>query len=161
MSSGELRFGLGFDSHPRDDSRPLVLGGVSFEGEPGLAGHSDGDVVCHSIADGLLGSVGLGDVGEHFPDADPAIAGIAGPELLMRTVLLVAEAGVRPVSCDVTVIAQRPHLAAHRESMRVEVANALDIDPSRVSIKATRPEGMGLTGDGAACMALVVAGSIA
>ena len=159
MSADDLRFGLGFDSHPRDVERPLFLGGVEFEGEPGLAGHSDGDVVCHAIADGLLGAAGLGDVGEHFPDTDPAVAGIAGPDLLARTVAIVRDrAGLAPRSCDVTVIAEHPHLAGRREVMRSRVADAMSVELERVSIKATRPEGIGLTGDGAACLALVVAG---
>lgn len=158
MSAETTRFGLGFDSHPRDATRPLFLGGVAFDGEPGLAGHSDGDVVCHAIADGLLGAASLGDVGEHFPDTDPSLAGIAGPELLARAVLIVAEgAALRPVSCDVTVIAERPHLAGRRGEMREQIAEVMGLDLDRVSIKATRPEGMGLTGDGAACLALVVA----
>ncbi|MEX2420406.1 MAG: 2-C-methyl-D-erythritol 2,4-cyclodiphosphate synthase, partial [Actinomycetota bacterium] len=79
-----MRFGLGFDSHPRDAARPLSLGGVRFDGEPGLAGHSDADVVCHAIADGLLGAGGLGDVGQHFPDQDPATEGIGGLDLQRR-----------------------------------------------------------------------------
>ena len=155
-----LRFGLGFDSHPRDGSRPLFLGGVRFDGEPGLKGHSDADVVCHAIADGLLGAAGLDDVGSHFPEDDPQVEGISGTDLLTRTVEIAAQGGVRPVSCDVTVICDQPSIASHRVQMREAVARALGVDVAHVSIKGTRPEGMGLTGDGAACLALVVGESV-
>ena len=150
------RVGLGFDVHTRDDGRELWLGGVRFDGEPGLAGHSDGDAVCHALADALLGAAGLGDVGEHFPEDDPAFAGIAGLELLRRAGSLVAAAGLRPASCDVTVICERPAIAPRREDMRAALAGALDLEVVAVSVKATRPEGLGLSGDGAGCLALAV-----
>jgi 2-C-methyl-D-erythritol 2,4-cyclodiphosphate synthase len=150
------RVGLGFDVHPRDGGRELWLGGVRFDGEAGLAGHSDGDAVCHALADALFGAAGLGDVGEHFPDTDPAFAGIAGLELLRRTVGLVTAAGLRPASCDVTVICERPPVAPRREEMRAALAGALDLEAAAVSVKATRPEGLGLSGDGAGCLALAV-----
>lgn len=149
-----MRVGIGFDSHATDPQRGLVLAGVSFDGEPGLAGHSDGDVVCHAVADALLGAAALGDLGDHFPDTDPAVAGIAGPDLLARAVGLLAEAGVAPEACDVVVVAARPAVAPRRVEMRTTLAGALEIDPARVSVKATRPEGLGLTGDGAACFAV-------
>lgn len=152
----ERRFGLGFDSHPRATDRPLVLGGVGFDGEPGLAGHSDGDVVAHALSDALLGAAALGDVGEHFPDADPRWAGATGPALLRRTVELVREAGLAPESCDLVLIAERPAIGPRRGEMRVALAAALEIPLERVSVKATRPEGLGLSGDGAACLALAV-----
>jgi 2-C-methyl-D-erythritol 2,4-cyclodiphosphate synthase len=151
------RVGLGFDVHPRDASRPLVLGGVRFEGEPGLAGHSDADVVCHAVGEALLGAAALGDLGRHFPEGDPATAGLPGPDLLARCVSLAAAAGVRPTSCDLTVVAERPAVAPYREEMASRLAAVLGVDPGVVSVKATRPEGLGLTGDGAACLAVVVA----
>lgn len=151
----EPRFGLGFDSHPADHGRPLVLGGVAFDG-PGLAGHSDGDVVCHALADALLGAAALGDIGEHFPDTDPGLAGIAGPELLRRTVGLIRQAGLEPRSCDLVVLAHRPRLGPRRDEIRASLAEALGIDVGRVSVKATRPEGLGLSGDGVGCLALAV-----
>jgi 2-C-methyl-D-erythritol 2,4-cyclodiphosphate synthase len=150
-----VRTGLGFDTHPFDDTRPLYLGGVIFDGVPGLAGHSDGDAVCHAVADALLGAVAAGDIGEHFPDTDPAVAGIAGSTLLTRTVDIVLRHGYRPVSCDVTVLAERPAIAPRRREMRVSLAAALGVDVVAVSVKATRPEGLGLTGAGIGCMALV------
>jgi 2-C-methyl-D-erythritol 2,4-cyclodiphosphate synthase len=147
--------GLGFDVHPRDEARPLVLGGVRFEGEPGVAGHSDGDVVCHAVADALLGAAGLADLGAHFPDTDPSIAGIAGTELLTRVVALVRTQDLHPVSCDTTVLAERPAIAPRRSEMSGAVASVLGVDATAVSVKATRPEGLGLTGDGVGCIAVV------
>ena len=105
------RVGLGFDVHPRSPGRALWLGGVLFEGEDGLVGHSDGDAVCHALADALLGAAGLGDVGEHFPDTDPATEGIGGLDLLGQTVARVRDAGYAPASCDLTVICERPAIA--------------------------------------------------
>lgn len=153
---GELRTGLGFDIHPRAPGRPLMLGGVRFDGEDGLAGHSDGDAVCHALADAMLGAAALGDVGEHFPDTDPAIAGIAGLELLTRTVEVVRVAGFEPDAADLTVIAERPTIAPVRAAMRECLAGALGVPVERVSVKATRPEGLGLSGEGIGCLALAV-----
>lgn len=152
----EQRFGLGFDVHPREIGRPMLLGGVRFEGEPGLSGHSDADVVCHAVADALLGAAGLGDIGEHFPEGDPEVAGIGGLDLLARTVAAVRDRGLVPWSADVTVVAERPAIAPHREEMRRNLAAALGVPVDRVSVKGSRPEGLGLSGDGAACIALAV-----
>jgi 2-C-methyl-D-erythritol 2,4-cyclodiphosphate synthase len=150
----ELRAGLGFDVHARDASRELWLGGVRFESEAGLAGHSDGDAVCHAVADALLGAAALGDVGEHFPDTDPAVEGIGGLELLGGVVAMIVDAGHTPGSCDVTVLCERPAIAPRREEMRAALARVLDLPLERVSVKATRPEGLGLSGDGVGCLAL-------
>lgn len=151
---GDVRVGLGFDVHPADASRELWLGGVRFDGEPGLAGHSDGDAVCHAVADAILGAAALGDVGVHFPDTDPSVAGIGGLELLVRAVALAAEADLVPASCDVTVLCERPAIAPRRDEMRAAIAGTLGLPPDRVSVKATRPEGLGLSGDGVGCIAL-------
>ena len=151
------RVGLGFDVHQRDPSRPLWLGGVRFEDEPGLAGHSDADVVCHAVGEALLGAAALGDLGQHVPEGDPATAGMPGADLLARCVELAAAAGVRPTSCDLTVVAERPAIAPHRAAMSDRLAEVLGVAAGAVSVKATRPEGLGLTGDGAACLAVVVA----
>ena len=129
--------GLGFDLHAFAAGRALLLGGIAFEGE-GLAGHSDGDV------------------GEHFPDTDPAFAGIGGLDLLGRVVAMVRGAGANPVSADLTIVAERPSIAPAREEMRRALGAALGVTSERVSVKATRPEGLGLTGDGVGCLALVV-----
>lgn len=140
--------------HPRDDARPLWLGGVRFDGEAGLAGHSDGDVVCHALADALLGAAALGDIGQHFPDSAPETAGIPGRELLSQTVALLRDAGCSPVACDVTILCTTPVIASHRDHMRKSLADVLDVPIERVSVKGTRPEGLGLTGDGIGCFAL-------
>jgi 2-C-methyl-D-erythritol 2,4-cyclodiphosphate synthase len=149
-----VRLGLGVDLHRRAEGRRLYLGGIPFDGEPGLAGHSDGDVVCHAVADALLGAGGLGDIGEHFPDTDPASEGLPGLDLLAGVVAELRKHGLVPASCDFTLIAERPQIAARREEIRLSLASALGISPGEVSVKATRPEGLGLTGDGAGCIAV-------
>jgi 2-C-methyl-D-erythritol 2,4-cyclodiphosphate synthase len=154
----EFRVGLGFDVHPRDEGRSLALGGVRFDGEPGLAGHSDGDVVCHSVASALLGASALGDLGDHFPDTDPAFEGIAGLDLLRRVLSMLEAKGLTPRACDLTVIAERPRISTRREEIRGNLAAVLGIEVEEVSVKATRPEGLGLRGDGAACLAVVTVG---
>jgi 2-C-methyl-D-erythritol 2,4-cyclodiphosphate synthase len=148
--------GLGFDVHRRSGERPLWLGGLRFEDEEALTGHSDGDAVCHALADAFLGAAALGDVGEHFPDTDPSVAGIAGADLLARTLQIVVDAGRAPASCDVTVICDRPTIGPRREEMRGRIAEITGLPPDRVSVKATRPEGLGLSGDGIGCMAVAV-----
>ncbi len=152
----EMRTGLGFDVHPWAAGRPLVLGGVRFDGEEGLAGHSDGDAVCHALADAMLGAAALGDIGEHFPDTDPEIAGIAGLDLLAQTVETVRAAGFEPDAADVTVIAERPAIGPARAEMRERLAGVVGVPVERVSVKATRPEGLGLSGEGIGCLALAV-----
>ena len=149
-----IRLGLGVDLHRRDEGRTLYLGGIPFNGEPGLAGHSDGDVVCHAVADALLGAGGLGDLGEHYPDTDHAFEGLPGLDLLAGVVAELRKRGLVPASCDFTLIAERPQIAGRREEMRMSLAAALGIPPGEVSVKATRPEGLGLTGDGAGCIAV-------
>jgi 2-C-methyl-D-erythritol 2,4-cyclodiphosphate synthase len=150
------RSGLGFDVHRFSEHRPLWLGGVRFEGEDGLVGHSDGDVVCHAVADALLGAAALGDLGEHFPDTDPDVEGIEGQALLRAVVARVSEAGFSPSSIDATVICDRPAIAPRRDDMRRALAACLAVDLDRVSVKATRPEGLGLAGDGVGCLAIAV-----
>ena len=152
----EPSVGLGFDVHPRGRDGELRLGGVAFPGEPALVGHSDGDVVCHAVADALLGAAALGDVGELLPDTDPTLAGIGGDQVLARTLAVLAEAGRSPASLDVTVICQLPAIAPRRRELRERLAAIVGIPPERVSVKATRPEGLGLTGDGVGCLALAV-----
>lgn len=153
----DLRFGLGFDVHGRGDTPPLMLGGVPFEEEPRLEGHSDADVVCHAVADAFLGAAAQGDLGSHFPEDDPGIAGVGGLDLLGRVVALIRELGFHPASCDVVVLAERPAIAPRRDEIRGNLAGVLGVPMDRISVKATRPEGMGLSGDGAACLALAVA----
>ena len=141
------RVGLGFDQHRFDpgSQRPLVLGGVRFEAEEPLAGHSDADVVAHAVGDAMLGAAGLGDLGAHFGDTDPRWAGADSLGLLARVAALVAGAGLRLVNADCTVICETPRLAAHREMMMERLSAAAG---GPVHVKATRPEGLGSLGRG-------------
>ena len=152
----ESGVGLGFDVHAFGPGRELWLGGLLFEGEDGLSGHSDGDVVCHAVADALLGAAAMGDVGEHFPETAPETAGIAGSELLGRTVRILSDRGRTPVSMDVTIVCDRPRIAPRRGEMRDQLAAIVGIPVDHVSVKATRPEGLGLVGDGIGCLALAM-----
>jgi 2-C-methyl-D-erythritol 2,4-cyclodiphosphate synthase len=156
-----VRIGLGIDVHRRSGARRLYLGGELFDGEPGLEAHSDGDVVCHALADALLGAAGMGDLGQHFPDSDPAYAGMGGLDLLGRVVDLLAKEGLRPDHCDLTVLADGPPIEPRRDAIRRNLATALGVADERVSVKATRPEGLGLTGDGAGCLAVAAVGPAA
>jgi 2-C-methyl-D-erythritol 2,4-cyclodiphosphate synthase len=152
----EPRSGLGFDVHRFSEDRALWLGGVRFEDEDGLVGHSDGDVVCHAVADALLGAAALGDLGQHFPDTAAETAGIEGRALLRDVVAKVVMAGYVPTSVDATVICDRPAIDPRRAEMREELASCLRVGVDRVSVKATRPEGLGLAGDGVGCLAIAV-----
>jgi len=152
----ESAVGLGFDVHPFATDGELWLGGLLFEGDVGLSGHSDGDVVCHAVADALLGAVALGDIGEHFPETAPEMAGITGDEILTRTLRLLSDVGRAPVSMDITVLCDRPQIAPRRGEMRERLAAISGVPVDRVSVKATRPEGLGLVGDGIGCLALAV-----
>ena len=147
-SAGELRAGIGIDSHRFEAGRRLVLGGVEIPGHDGLGGHSDADVLTHAIIDALLGAAGLGDIGQHFPPDDPQWAGADSIALLRRAVDLLAAAGARPQSVDATVIAERPRLAPHIAAMRQALAQALGLKPGQVNVKATTAEGMGALGRG-------------
>ena len=151
-----IRVGLGVDLHIRAEGKPLWLGGVEFPGEPGLAAHSDGDVICHALADALLGGAGLGDLGQHFPETDPQYEGMRGLDLLGQVVDLLGRHDSAALSCDMTFLGARPTLAPSRDRIRANVASALGIEVDAVSVKATRPEGLGLSGDGAACLAVAL-----
>jgi 2-C-methyl-D-erythritol 2,4-cyclodiphosphate synthase len=154
-----LRVGQGTDIHPFSDDpdRRLVLGGVDLSGDgvPGLAGHSDADVVAHAIADAVLGAAGLGDLGRYMPDTDPQWHGADSLDLLRRVVILAAGAGWVPVNADCTVIAERPRLAPHVDRMVGLLSVALG---APVNVKATRAEGLGALGraEGIACTAVVL-----
>ena len=153
-----MRAGIGFDVHAFDASRPLVLGGITIPDEPGLAGHSDADVVCHAIADAVLGGANLGDLGSHFPDSDAAWKDASSLDLLARVAALIEEAGYSVDSIDATVLLEAPKLAKYREEMCANVAGALGVPAGRVSVKATTTEGLGTVGrrEGAACMAVAL-----
>ena len=142
-----LRIGHGYDVHRLVGNRPLILGGVTIPYETGLLGHSDADVLLHAVMDALLGAAALGDIGKLFPDTDAAYENISSLTLLARVAELLAQNGYTVVNLDATVLAQAPKLAPHREAMRRNIAAALGIDVSRVSVKATTEEGLGFTGE--------------
>ena len=147
------RVGIGFDVHPFDDGKSLVLGGITFDG-PGLAGHSDGDVIVHAVIDALLGAAGLGDIGEHFPDSEPALAGADSVALLERAVVIVRAAGWSPVNVDCSVVLDAPKLAPRRDEMQRRLSRAVGAD---VTVKGKRPEGLGALGRGEGIAAWAVA----
>ena len=153
----QIRVGVGFDVHPfsDDQARPLLLAGLVVEGERGLAGHSDGDVIAHAVADALLGAAGLGDLGEHFPDTDPRWRGADSVGLLAAVVSLLEDAGWLPVNVDVAVVLEAPKLAPYRGQMQDRLGAAVGAD---VTLKAKRAEGLGALGrgEGIACWAVAL-----
>lgn len=152
-----LRIGHGYDVHRLTEGRRLILGGVEVPYEKGLLGHSDADVLTHAVMDALLGAAALGDIGKLFHDTDAAYAGISSILLLERVAERLREAGYAVVNLDATVLAQAPKLAPYRERMRENLARALSLDTSRVSVKATTEEGLGFTGEGLGIAAHAVA----
>lgn len=148
-----IRIGSGFDVHGFDPSRPLILGGVTISDHPGLGGHSDADVVCHAVGDSLLGAARLGDLGSLFPGTEKW-QGASSLDILTEVVGLLTQRGFSIVNVDATVIAQRPRLAPHLESMARNIATALQLAPDRVSVKATSTDSLGFTGRGEGIAAL-------
>lgn len=150
--------GIGYDVHRFAAGRKLVLGGVEIPHSHGLDGHSDADVLCHAIADAVLGALGQPDIGYYFPPGDPACAGIASLKILEKCAALVAEAGSALVNVDATLIAEAPKVLPHRDAMRANIGAALGIPAERVGIKATTNEGMGFVGrnEGIAAMAVAL-----
>lgn len=143
-----LRIGHGYDVHRLTAGRRLVLGGVDIPYEKGLLGHSDADVLLHAISDALLGAAALGDIGKHFPDNDQSYKDADSLVLLSAVGRILFDAGYKPSNIDATVIAQAPKLAPHVQAMRKNIANALNIEPDAVSVKATTEERLGFTGSG-------------
>ena len=152
-----MRIGMGYDVHRLAEGRKLILGGVEIPWEKGLLGHSDADVLVHAVMDALLGAAALGDIGQHFPDTDPAYEGADSLQLLHKVGEILAAAGYRVGNVDATVIAQRPKLAPYREQMRKNIAEALGAKVSQVSVKATTEEGLGFTGAGEGIAAQAIA----
>ena len=150
------RIGIGYDLHPLVEGRPLVLGGVTIPFSKGLGGHSDADVLTHAISDALLGAAGLGDLGGHFPDSDPAYRGVSSLALLEEVGQKVRQAGFRICNLDSVIVAEAPRLAPHFDSMRVEMAKVLAIEPEQISVKAKRAEGIDAIGRGEAMAAHAV-----
>ena len=143
-----MRIGHGYDVHKLVPDRDLILGGVKIEHELGLLGHSDADVLLHAVSDALLGAAGLRDIGYHFPDTDPKYKGADSRMLLREVREKVVSAGYRISNVDVTMIAQRPKLKPYIEQMMANIASDLQIDLSRVNVKATTEEHLGFTGEG-------------
>jgi len=151
--------GIGYDIHAfarPEQQRKLVLGGVEIAHPVGLDGHSDADVLCHAIADAILGAIGETDIGHHFPNTDESIRGISSLEIVQRSAEIVTEQGGRIINIDSTLISEAPKIAPHLSAMRANVATALGIDPKRVGIKATTNERLGTIGrkEGMAAMAV-------
>jgi 2-C-methyl-D-erythritol 2,4-cyclodiphosphate synthase len=143
-----LRIGLGYDAHRLAKGRRLILGGVEIPFKLGLLGHSDADVLCHAIADSLLGAAAAGDIGRHFPDSDPKLKGISSLLLLASTKTLLRKAGYRIINIDSTVVAEAPRLSPHAVQMRQNIARALGVRLAQVSVKATTNERLGAVGRG-------------
>lgn len=154
------RIGIGFDQHafaPEDSGRPLVLGGLEIAGHRGLSGHSDADVLVHSICDAVLGALGLGDMGRHFPDDDPHLKGISSLVLLEKVAALMRERGYSLINLDAVVIAQKPAISPHADRMREKIAEAMQATPAEINIKGTSPEKIGGLGRGEGIAAEAVA----
>jgi 2-C-methyl-D-erythritol 2,4-cyclodiphosphate synthase len=151
-----LRVGIGYDSHRFAPGRPLKLGGITIPSDLGLLGHSDGDAICHALTDAILGAAGLGDIGEMFPDTDPANKGRDSIEMLQAAVKRLSAAGYAVNQVDINVIAEAPQLSPHREKIRARLASALGIESASVSVKGKSNEGMGWIGrkEGLACIAV-------
>jgi 2-C-methyl-D-erythritol 2,4-cyclodiphosphate synthase len=152
-----MRVGFGYDIHPLVEDRALVLGGVRIPHAMGLAGHSDADALCHAVADALLGAAALGDIGEHFPDTDPAFKDADSIALLRHAAEKVRHAGYRIVNVDATVIAEAPRLAPHKADMAGRLAEALGLRPRDVSVKAKTNERFDAAGRGDAVAVYAVA----
>lgn len=151
-----MRVGLGYDAHRLVMGRPLILGGVDIPHTRGLLGHSDADVLSHAIGDALLGAVGAGDLGTHFPDKDPAYKDISSLILLEKIMKVVRDRGFQPVNVDATIVAQEPRLAPHIPAMQQNLAPILGLTPAEVNIKATTTEHMGFAGRGEGMAAYAV-----
>jgi 2-C-methyl-D-erythritol 2,4-cyclodiphosphate synthase len=153
-----FRVGMGYDVHRLVSQRPLVLGGVAIPHPLGLDGHSDADVLSHSIGDALLGAAGLGDLGLHFPDSDPQYKGISSLLLLEKILVMIEGKGFAVGNVDVTIVAQEPKVSPFREKMRASLASVLKVSIDRISIKATTTEGLGFAGrrEGIAAYAVVL-----
>lgn len=160
MTSGgddrRVRTGIGYDVHAFAEGRRLVLGGVEIDHPRGLAGHSDADVLCHAIADAILGAAVLGDIGHHFPPDDPRWKDADSRDVLRAVAARLREAGWEIVNVDATVLAEAPRIGPHADAMRSEIAAALSIGPGDVGVKATTMEGLGAIGrrEGIAAMAV-------
>lgn len=151
-----MRIGFGYDVHRLVAGRKLILGGVQIPNEKGLEGHSDADVLLHAICDGILGAMGEGDIGKHFPNADPRFRGISSLELLKSVSLMMAQRKWNVENLDTTVVAEQPMIGPYIPQMAEKIAGALEIPAWRVNIKATTSEGLGFIGEGKGIVAYAV-----
>lgn len=152
------RIGNGYDAHQLAEGRKLILGGVEIPHTHGLAGHSDGDVVLHSLANAILGALALGDIGQYYPSADKSIENIDSAVILSKCYTLIQEKGYTLGNADIMIIAQKPKLINYRDAMRAKIAQTLDANIDDISVKATTTDYMGFTGrcEGIACIANVI-----
>ena len=148
MNFSDIRIGHGYDVHRLTENRDLIIGGVKIPYEKGLLGHSDADVLVHAILDAVLGALGLGDIGKHFPDTDESYKGINSMCLAERVAFFLHDNGYKIGNIDATVVAQRPKLSPYIEEMRANIAKVFNVTPDRVNIKATTEEKLGFTGSG-------------
>ncbi len=151
-----IRIGQGFDVHQLVEGRPLIIGGVTIPYEKGLLGHSDADVLLHTIADAALGAIGAGDIGRHFPDTDEAFKDADSAKLLEHVWQLVKEQGYRLGNLDCTIIAQKPKMAPHIEAIQKRIAELLEADVSQINVKASTTEKLGFNGRGEGITSLAV-----
>jgi len=152
-----FRCGIGYDAHRLMNGRKLVLGGVEISHHRGLEGHSDADVLSHAIADAILGALGAGDIGKHFPNTDEAIRGISSIEILRHVATIAAQKNARVVNLDATLLAEAPKISPHIPAMQEKIAAALGVQVEAISIKATTNEGLGAIGRGEGMSAIAVA----
>ena len=152
-----FRCGIGYDAHRLMSGRKLILGGVEISHHRGLEGHSDADVLSHAIADAVLGALGAGDIGKHFPNTDEAIRGISSIEILRHVATIAAQRKARVVNLDATLLAEAPKISPHIAAMQEKIAAALGVQVEAVSIKATTNEGLGAIGRGEGMSAIAVA----
>jgi 2-C-methyl-D-erythritol 2,4-cyclodiphosphate synthase len=152
-----IRCGIGYDAHRLKEGRKLILGGVEIPHARGLDGHSDADVLSHAIADALLGAIGEKDIGHHFPNSDETLRGISSIEILHRVKVLLERKKARPANVDATLMAEAPKIGPHVAAMKKKIADALGLDESRVSVKATTNEGLGAVGRGEGMTAIAIA----
>ncbi|HNH33382.1 MAG TPA: 2-C-methyl-D-erythritol 2,4-cyclodiphosphate synthase [bacterium] len=152
-----MRIGQGYDVHRLAEGRKMILGGVEISADKGPLGHSDADVLLHAICDALLGAIGLGDIGKHFPDTDQAYKNISSLILLEKVYALITERNYRVGNVDATLVLQKPKIAPHVPAMKKNIAAVLHVEEERVSIKATTSEGLGFVGAGDGVVAYAVA----
>ncbi|HEX9161633.1 MAG TPA: 2-C-methyl-D-erythritol 2,4-cyclodiphosphate synthase [Thermoanaerobaculia bacterium] len=151
-----IRVGQGVDVHPFDDSRPLLLGGVRISEKGGLSGHSDADVVLHAITDALLGAAGAGDIGQHFPSDDPRWKDADSGRFVREAKTIIAEMNAEISNIDVTIIAEKPRIASHREAIAAAIAKLLDLPRGHVNVKATTTDHLGFIGRGEGICAMAI-----